>query len=137
MGRGENRPGRRQIAWNPWGYGEGTTPVFAGPVLLYFGPLRTLTVNAAGFGAVVRNPSAASYARRRRRHRDALDPGLAGTGLRRVERGDASGTQHPLPVVLAADKTIVATFAPIPRKTIGTNRPAPGRFLRVKITAAP
>ena len=93
-------------------------PVFAGPVLLSFGSLRSLAVNAAGFGAVVRNPSAASYPDGATVTLTTLAPpgwGFVGWS------GDASGTQNPLPVVLSADKNIGAIFAPIPRETIAAD----------------
>ncbi|WP_169336219.1 Ig-like domain-containing protein [Pontibacter roseus] len=70
----------------------------------------TLTVNTVGSGTVIKNPNQATYA-------SGSSVTLSATpasGFRFVGwRGDASGTQNPLTVMMTGNKSVTATFEAI------------------------
>ncbi len=86
-------------------------PVFAGPVLLSFGPARTLTLNTTGLGAIVRSPTSEAYPDGAVVSLTAIP--IAGW-LFQGWSGDIAGNASPTTVTMNSNKTIQATFVPGP-----------------------
>ena len=103
------------------------SPVLAGPVVLSFGPMRTLTVDASGLGSVARKPGSGPYP-------DGatvtLTPIPAAGWIFEGWSGALAGNASPALIAMDADKAVQAIFVQGPSYTLNVTQVGQGIVIR-------